>query len=260
MEGQNPTKMSSKNRKFEKDLEQIGFTSKEAKVYLSLLELGYTASVSDISGKSKIARTSCYTIIDSLAQKGFIESYKLGARIRYQAKDPTKILKMIESKKSLLEEIIPLLKARTNSTGPKPKCYFYEGVEDIASIREDILSGLYKDLLVIAPMDKIYAISKGALKRYIDQEKKLGIKTKLITDKSGAASKWEEENGKSLRVTKFLPDKYESLSSITLIYGNKVCLADYHDDYPFILVIEDERIAKTQRTLFQLLWDACTTG
>jgi sugar-specific transcriptional regulator TrmB len=51
-------------------LEKLGFSSKEADVYISLLELG-SAIVSDVAKKAGINRSTAYVLLESLAKKGF---------------------------------------------------------------------------------------------------------------------------------------------------------------------------------------------
>ena len=50
----------------EKQLKSLGFSEKEARVYLALLELG-PSTTTEIARKSKINRTTGYDILESLA-------------------------------------------------------------------------------------------------------------------------------------------------------------------------------------------------
>ena len=52
-------------------LEKFGLSNKEAKVYLSLLELG-TSVVSDVAKKSQINRSTAYVLLESLAKHGLV--------------------------------------------------------------------------------------------------------------------------------------------------------------------------------------------
>ena len=52
-------------------LEKLGFSRKEADVYLALLELG-TAIVSDVAKKSQVNRSTAYILLDLLVQRGFV--------------------------------------------------------------------------------------------------------------------------------------------------------------------------------------------
>ena len=52
-------------------LHTLGFSTKEATVYVALLELG-TGTVTQIARKAGINRTTGYDILDSLAAKGIV--------------------------------------------------------------------------------------------------------------------------------------------------------------------------------------------
>ena len=52
-------------------LEKLGFSPKEADVYISLLELG-SAVVSDVAKKAGINRSTAYVLLESLEKKGFV--------------------------------------------------------------------------------------------------------------------------------------------------------------------------------------------
>ena len=56
------------------DLEQLGLSEEEAKVYLAVLELG-GSYVSAIAKKAGIHRVSCYHTLDNLKKKGVISSF-----------------------------------------------------------------------------------------------------------------------------------------------------------------------------------------
>jgi len=56
-----------------KELEKIGLSKKEAKVYLACLELS-EATIGQISKKSGVKRTTVYDIVESLKEKSLISS------------------------------------------------------------------------------------------------------------------------------------------------------------------------------------------
>jgi HTH-type transcriptional regulator, sugar sensing transcriptional regulator len=62
--------ISDKSRKA---MESLGLTSYEIKVYLSLLERG-SMTASDISKKSSVPYSKIYEVLNSLEDKGWLES------------------------------------------------------------------------------------------------------------------------------------------------------------------------------------------
>ena len=100
-------------------LQQTGLAEKEAKTYLALLELE-DARVSDISEKTKINRSLCYSILHGLAEKGIV-SYILKNNVRfYRAAEPAKLQSILDEKKRILISLLPELQAFHTPSPKKP--------------------------------------------------------------------------------------------------------------------------------------------
>ena len=128
---------------FEKYLEDLGLSEKEAKVYLSLLEVD-NDSVLDLAEKTKINRTTIYPVLESLAKKGLISEVKVDKKVRFQAEPPERLETYVERQKIVLEEhskrlkdVIPQLKSVQRETGEKPTVKFFDGREGIISSMEE---------------------------------------------------------------------------------------------------------------------------
>ena len=75
----------------------MGFSEKEANVYLALLELGKGA-VSNIARKAGLNRTTGYHILDSLAGKGLVSISGKEPLQEYVAESPEKITQLLKAK------------------------------------------------------------------------------------------------------------------------------------------------------------------
>ena len=71
----------------ENDLQKIGLTEKEAKVYLAALELGQS-TVQQISQKAKVNRATTYVILESLMDKSVIKTLEQGKKRFFVAEGP----------------------------------------------------------------------------------------------------------------------------------------------------------------------------
>lgn len=113
-----------------KELENLGFSSIEAKVYVSLLKQG-VSSANQISKKIGINRTQSYVVVKELVEKGIVIQH-LGRPLLFESISPNAMLQIIMKKKQLdlselnkkgvsllkqLEEITPL----KNEQYPKPE-------------------------------------------------------------------------------------------------------------------------------------------
>jgi sugar-specific transcriptional regulator TrmB len=136
---------------FEKYLQEIGLSDKEASVYIALLSVD-NDSVLDLASKTKINRTTIYPILESLAQKGLISEVKLDKKVRFQAEPPERLSTFVEKQKLLFEErserikdIIPRLKAIQRESGEKPVVKIYDGKEGALSAVEEIFNSMPED-------------------------------------------------------------------------------------------------------------------
>src|ERR1035437_7851585 len=117
----------------EKYLQEIGLNEKETAVYLALLQYD-NASVLDVSTKTKINRSTTYTILESLAKKGLVSETTVGKKTHYQAEPPERLETFVERQKVILEEhskrlkdIIPQIKSVQRESGEKPLVQYFEG-------------------------------------------------------------------------------------------------------------------------------------
>ena len=131
----------------EKYLQEIGLNEKEAAVYLALLQYD-NAAVMDIASKTKINRSTTYTVLESLAKKGLVSETTVGKKTRYQAESPERLETFVERQKVVLEEhskrlkdIIPQIKSVQREIGEKPVVQYFEGKEGIFALNES----LFKD-------------------------------------------------------------------------------------------------------------------
>ena len=128
---------------FEKYLEDLGLTEKEAKVYLSLLQVD-NDSVLDLAEKTKINRTTIYPVLESLSKKGLISEVKVDKKVRFQAEPPERLETYVERQKIVLEEhakrlkdVIPQLKSVRRESGERPMIKYFAGRDGVISGLED---------------------------------------------------------------------------------------------------------------------------
>ncbi len=119
-------------------LQEYGLTPNEAKLYLANLELGAT-TVQDIAKKSKLKRTTIYSLVNMIKQKGLISEFRHGAKTYLVAEDPAHLQRIFEERYQRLQEAIPEFRSLYNTPTVKPKIRFYEGKEGIRLVYEDTL-------------------------------------------------------------------------------------------------------------------------
>lgn len=107
----------------QKVIEQLGYTPKEAKVYLTALALG-EAHISDIAEKAHLPRSSAQVIVDKLHTDGLMTFYVMRRYKYWVAENPDRILANLERREQNVRDAIPGLQkirkqARSNRRNKK---------------------------------------------------------------------------------------------------------------------------------------------
>ena len=72
-------------------LEQLGLKDRQIEIYLALLQMG-EATIQEIAAKTKIKRTTVYSVLDNLVSKGLVTFIDKDWHRAYFAENPKKVL------------------------------------------------------------------------------------------------------------------------------------------------------------------------
>lgn len=92
-----------KTNKLFTTLTNLGLTEKEAKVYLANLALGPT-TILQITRGAELKRTTVYSIIESLKQKGLINIEARGFKKLFVAENPERLESILEEKNNKIKK------------------------------------------------------------------------------------------------------------------------------------------------------------
>ncbi len=234
-------------------LHTLGLSAAQMAVYLAVLELG-EANMLQIAKKSEVHRTTIYTFIDELIDRGFLKETQKKKRKVYTAVDPHQLLEMEKVRLAQLEgEVLPELLAIANNTKKKPRVTFYEGVSGIEQVYGDMLKDR-KPILEFEDLDAIKdALSKSFYEYFPAERARRNITLQTISRRSSLGKEFVQKNIKHLRTTKFLND-IDWQTDIS-IYGNKVALMSFRSSIPYCVLIEDPYLAETLKSIWTELWE-----
>ncbi|MFH1030557.1 MAG: helix-turn-helix domain-containing protein [bacterium] len=239
------------------NLENIGLTEKEAKVYLAALELG-PASIQALTKKSAIKRSTVYEMIKNLKKAGLMSETIKGKRRLFIAAEPETLKRIIKQKEKMLSEIMPELKSISNIGFTKPKVMYYEGREGIREIFWDTIKIKTGMAYWISIIDELTAlVGEDFVYKYIEEKAKRGlwIKSILITSKQPSNYKYLDPltYERTLRKVRFTPKELDFSNTIA-IYGNRVAIISTRKE-GFGFVVESEDYAKSMKVFYDLLWN-----
>lgn len=229
----------------------MGLESSEAKVYLGLLELG-EANLKELSDKTGIPRTSLYTPVKNLIERGIIEFYRRRGRKYYLASPPEKVLRLHGASLTVFEENLGEFRKITGKTSKKPEIRFFEWKEGIKLILNKILEEK-RSLLAITCIEDMQKVARDYFEGFIQKRIQQNLRVKLLINRSRESQALKETDVKEVRETRFVPREYR-FDTANYIFGNKVALLSLKQEPIVAVLIEDEAIADTHRMYFDLIW------
>ncbi|MFH1053445.1 MAG: helix-turn-helix domain-containing protein [Candidatus Woesearchaeota archaeon] len=130
----------------------------------------------------------------------------------------------------------------------------YKGLDAVQEIFEDILESGHCDLIGA----RGYFVDERP--KFIDgwekRAEKRGLKWRNIVDpevKGHRITKWK------FAETKYTIQKEFSPLSVTWIFGNKVCISNWMEKEPIVVIIENKNLYKAYKQQFEVMWGQDTT-
>lgn len=125
----------------EEILKDLGFSEREVKVYLALLELGET-TVGPIAAKTRIQHSKIYPTLEKLIDRGLV-TFIIKSKTKYfQAVNPKQILFLLKEKERQFQEILPKLEEKQKIALSPQTAKVYEGYKAIKAMYDSILDEL----------------------------------------------------------------------------------------------------------------------
>lgn len=137
-------------------MENLGLTSYEIRVYLSLLEAG-SMTAADISKKSGVPYSKIYEVLNTLEEKGWLESDSSRPQ-NFFPKSPASALESMklrqennfrESQSVIANELMPMY--TKSGMKERPEIWVARGIPNILTKVNDVIQNTQQELLVALP-------------------------------------------------------------------------------------------------------------
>jgi sugar-specific transcriptional regulator TrmB len=238
-----------------KELQDIGFTQRESKVYTSLLELGSSA-VGKLIQKSGIPSSKIYESLEKLKLKGFVSSVIQKNRQVFTAAPPETILDYLdEQRRHTAESLLPKLKILERQDKAEKEATLYEGLRGIKAVYERMLretkSGgtIYVLGAPVSAQEKL----EGYLLDFSRRRLAKGIKMKILYHADA------KQYGKKREKMKLTKVKYLRKGSVTPAWVDIFadCIAIFNiEKGPTVNLIRDPEIARSFRNYYEMIWES----
>lgn len=254
------------NEQLLRQLEDMGLSEKEAKVYVASLMLG-PATVQQISTQADIKRVTTYVILESLAALGLVGQASHGKKTYFTAEDPVSLRRLLDKKQAELKTqreaftaFLPDLISLKSIPAETPTVKFYDTIEGLRSAVSTLLLsvdlGDVEYIYGFSDVDKVQKLFPEIAKSQGNPVRiKVGKKSRLIyTSEKGPI--YKETDKESYRESRHVSgDQYPINGDITLV-GDHIVMLSLDGDKPFGVTIKSAPLTSAMRAMFELAWIA----
>lgn len=238
------------------NVEEAGFSDKEAAVYLAILEVG-RGSVMEIARVAKVDRTTTYRILQVFLAIPLVQTFKENKKTRWAALHPRYLLEYIQEKRRAVQSIFQDLEALYNLNEEKPKLAYFEGEDGLGQLTANMVNEVKTrgELLSFSAPGAAsgYYTTKRFLQLAQERAKKQIMSRILIPTIEGIPGYVEGEDFKNWRHIKIVDPKKFPFKASFNIWGNKVAILTVRS-HPIGVVIESKDISDTLRSIFEMIW------
>ena len=239
---------------------KLGFDDEATRLYGALVAKG-PLTILEASRATGIERTALYRQIETLAQKGLIEEVMEHKSRRIRAAEPEQIKLLVEQEKRRVGELERSFGEFEKEISQLPdlkstQVRYYRGTSGIKQImwnetkaKNELLGYTYRNMEEIAGV-KFF-------KTWVTEIEKNKIVVRDLRSDEFLAS-MERPEFERIHIDKsawrYLPDSVMKLSHNLDIYNNVVAIYYWENNDVFGVEIENEKMAETQRSIWNTLW------
>ena len=242
-----------KNNELINILKELGLTENESQVYFSLLSLG-PSPILKVSQTSGLKRSTVYSVIETLKQKGLVNIQVNGFKKKFVAEKPEKLEIMLEIKRKKLKSLLPEFSALYNLQGGESFLKNYEGLEAVKGVYESLINDIKpgEDYLVFSSQDDWLSLDKEYFMDFLHRRAKLPINIRMIFTDTPLAHEWKKMAKNLNSSIKILPEDVGFKSNL-VITPQRLLI---HQLTPPIMgiVIENKSVIKLHKEMYEVIW------
>ena len=234
-------------------LKKLNLTEKEAKLYLTLLELGPSTPYR-IAKKSQMKRPTAYVIAEELAEKGLIVRVTGEKQCTYIARSPESYVEEVEQRVKEARDILPELIAIQKKTSDKPNILYFEGTEGVRQAMMYKLNELHDTEIVSFSADPDLTAKENYETSFAFNEYRMAhnIRVRSFLTETESLKPFEKYIKDTTPPPKFIPKEMYSSNASFEFYQNFVKIIFF--DTSVAVIIESSAVSKAMRQIFEMLW------
>lgn len=239
----------------QRELEQLGFTERQACVYVTLLRSG-KSGVHQLAFATGVPRATCYDTLQHLAGQGLVKAVTEDGQQMFVTEPPDRInlmlalqLEEVQARRRRAEVFLPQLTALTGDGAAKPRFRIINDAEELRAIHEEY-ADLDKPILQMVGYDAFLQLHRESeVQEHAErlQEKKSRGRAILVTD-----APVEAPVGSGFEVRR-VPAAMMDVKGEMTVCEDHVLLFAYTQNVVAIEIISPA-IADTCRATLELAW------
>ncbi len=237
-------------------LTDIGLNPTQAKAYLALVRYG-SLSPPELAKKTGETRTNAYTVLDRLVELGLAKRSEVKKKFVYRVENPVALEKLVKqdrdaalAREKLVKDSMPALLNFFYTYSEQPGVKFYQGVQGIKDIYQDMLR-TGQEIYLVRSLHDQDTMTTDFFAEYRRKRAKLGLQTYMLSP-SGHPNTIRNIDADALKIFQVdLPkDSYTAPVEMD-IYGNKVAMISFGEE-AMGTIIESPQIARAMKQIFTL--------
>ena len=229
----------------ESNLRELGLKETEAKVYLTLLNIGPSTAIS-IAKRISIHRRTVYDTLNILINRGYVSTFCENGIKNFKANNPKIFLALITEKKRILEATLPFLSQIFEQEKETTDISVINGIDGLKPILVEMIESK-KEILWMGGGFKLNSLLLHSNRRMLDSLAKTNIRTIQAKSKESALL------SKTISKIKIIPEKFQTNIAF-FTYDNIVLLSQISQKGVISIKIENKEFANTFKNYFELIW------
>ncbi len=241
-----------------RDVIRLGFTDKEATVYVALLRMG-SAAAPDIAEATGLNRPTAHDTLEHLGRAGLVTAYVEHDQRRFSAEPPERLLNVlhlqrreVSMREDIASRLLPRLVAIGSTNAAKPKIRYIEGIDGLRNMQREY-ECVDGDILQLVGYDAYRAIEDRGMTddhhEALTGGGKNHIRSMVVTDSEVAFPKLS-----NVEFRRISPSVINVQGEVT-VWHDRVVLFSYANGI-IAIEIASKTIADTLRGILELAWFA----
>lgn len=236
------------------ELMNIGFSRKKAILYLGLLSRG-GGIASELAAAVNLKRPTVYKLLAELESERLVSQSVQGNRRLFLPENPENLLRQVRRQEQHIAGLLPNLNALFSGGRPRPRMRFFEGVEGIRYVHEQLLTVCSGSYFYFGSMESFAeTLGEEYLAAYTRRRVARKIWSHGIYPRSRRPLRPELQPGDgNFRRIRYLPQEaLDKIGSLTL-FDNKIAVCSGKDEC-YGLLIESPDLYNILKMVWDALW------